>query len=123
MLELRKQNNRTSAAAPGCPRLNRRMSYSLATPVGLRQSRGQKSQNVMSLEFELQKYPKEIKLKDGSKCKLRPLRKDDEKGFHAFFLGVPEAERMFIKHRVTEPRSFATGARTLTWAAICRCWP
>jgi GNAT superfamily N-acetyltransferase len=57
----------------------------------------------MSLEFELQKYPREIKLKDGSKSRLRPLRKDDEKGFHDFFLAVPESERMFIKHRVTEP--------------------
>ena len=57
----------------------------------------------MSLEFELQKYPKEIKLKDGSCCRLRPLRKDDEKAFHQFFLAVPEPERMFIKHRVTEP--------------------
>src|SRR5215813_490673 len=58
----------------------------------------------MSLEFELQKYPKDIKLKDGSKSRLRPLRKDDEKSFHQFFLAVPEAERMFIKHRVTEPQ-------------------
>jgi GNAT superfamily N-acetyltransferase len=57
----------------------------------------------MSLDYELQKYPREIKLKDGSKCRLRPLRKEDEKGFHEFFLAVPEAERMFIKHRVTEP--------------------
>ena len=56
----------------------------------------------MSLEFELQKYPKEIKLKDGSRSRLRPLRKDDEKAFHQFFLAVPEPERMFIKHRVTE---------------------
>ncbi len=58
----------------------------------------------MSLEFALQKYPQEVKLKDGSKCKLRPLRKDDEKAFHTFFLAVPEPERMFIKHRVTEPQ-------------------
>jgi len=57
----------------------------------------------MSLEFELQKYPKDIKLKDGSPCRLRPLRKDDEKGFHQFFLAVPAPERMFIKHRVTDP--------------------
>ena len=56
----------------------------------------------MSLEFELQQYPKEITLKDGSRCRLRPLRKDDEKTFHAFFQAVPEHERMFIKHRVTE---------------------
>lgn len=57
----------------------------------------------MSLEFALQKFPKEIKLKDGSKCRLRPLRKDDEKEFHAFFQAIPERERMFIKHRVTDP--------------------
>jgi GNAT superfamily N-acetyltransferase len=57
----------------------------------------------MSLELELNKFPKEIRLKDGSKCKLRPLRKDDEAKFHEFFLGVPAEERMFIKHRVTEP--------------------
>ncbi len=57
----------------------------------------------MSLEFELQKFPKEITLKDGSRCRLRPLRKDDEKSLHKFFLAVPEPERMFIKHRVTEP--------------------
>jgi ribosomal protein S18 acetylase RimI-like enzyme len=58
----------------------------------------------MALDLELQKYPKDIKLKDGSKCKLRPLRKDDEKGFHDFFSAVPERERMFIKHRVTDPQ-------------------
>jgi GNAT superfamily N-acetyltransferase len=57
----------------------------------------------MSIEFELQKYPKDITLKDGSQCRLRPLRRDDEKGFHQFFLAVPAPERMFIKHRVTEP--------------------
>jgi len=59
----------------------------------------------MSLELELHQYPKEIELKDGSKCKLRPLRKEDEQDFHEFFLGVPEPERMFIKHRVTEPQT------------------
>ncbi len=56
----------------------------------------------MSIELELQKYPKEINLKDASKVVLRPLRKDDEKEFHQFFLAVPERERMFIKHRVTD---------------------
>ncbi len=55
------------------------------------------------MDFELQKYPKEIQLKDNSACQLRPLRVEDEMGFHEFFLAVPEAERMFIKHRVTDP--------------------
>ena len=56
----------------------------------------------MSLELEIQKFPKKIVLKDGLQCSLRPLRKDDEKKFHEFFLAVPEQERMFIKHRVTD---------------------
>src|SRR5512133_2019264 len=57
----------------------------------------------MSLDYELQHYPKEITLKDKSTCRFRPLRKDDEKAFHKFFLTIPDHERMFIKHRVTEP--------------------
>ena len=56
----------------------------------------------MSLELELQKYPKDIKLKDSSKVKLRPLKSTDEKEFHALFQTIPETERMFIKHRVTD---------------------
>lgn len=57
----------------------------------------------MSLDLELQKFPKKIVLKDSLQCSLRPLRRDDEKPFLEFFREVPEAERMFIKHRVTEP--------------------
>jgi L-amino acid N-acyltransferase YncA len=57
----------------------------------------------MSLDLELQKFPKQTALKDGFACALRPLQRTDEKKFHDFFLAVPEAERMFIKHRVTEP--------------------
>ena len=57
----------------------------------------------MSLEYELQKYPKDIALKDGSHSRFRPLRREDETGFHQFFQAVPASERMFIKHRVTEP--------------------
>jgi ribosomal protein S18 acetylase RimI-like enzyme len=57
----------------------------------------------MSLDLELQRYPREIVLKDKSTCLLRPLQAEDEESFHEFFLRVPERERMFIKHRVTEP--------------------
>ena len=55
-----------------------------------------------NIELELQKFPKTIKLKDGSKATLRPLRRDDEKDFHRLFLDIPEPERMFIKHRVQD---------------------
>lgn len=67
----------------------------------------------MSTEMALQKYPRDIKLKDGLKCKLRPLRKDDEKAFHEFFLSVPGEERMFIKHRVTEPEVIRDWCRNI----------
>jgi len=69
----------------------------------------------MSLDLELNQFPKEIRLKDGSKCKLRPLRKDDEAVFHEFFLAVPDQERMFIKHRVTEPEVIADWCRNIAF--------
>lgn len=59
----------------------------------------------MSIELEVQKFPKKIVLKDNFQSMLRPLKKDDEKKFHQFFLEVPGEERMFIKHRVTEPEA------------------
>lgn len=55
-----------------------------------------------SIELELQKFPKTVKLKDGTRATLRPLRRDDEKELHQLFLGIPEPERMFIKHRVQD---------------------
>jgi acetyltransferase len=57
-----------------------------------------------SIELELQKFPKTIKLKDGKKATLRPLRPEDEKEFHLLFQGIPERERMFIKHRVQDKK-------------------
>lgn len=67
----------------------------------------------MAIEFALQKYPRTLKMKDGTSCKVRPLRKDDEKAFHEFFLSVPEQERMFIKHRVTEPEVIREWCRNI----------
>ena len=55
-----------------------------------------------SIELELQKLPKTIKLKDDKKAVLRQLLPEDEKEFHQFFQGIPEPERMFIKHRVQD---------------------
>lgn len=57
-----------------------------------------------SLELALQRFPKRVVLKDGSACLLRPLEIADEKDFYEFFQAVPERERLFIKHRVTDRR-------------------
>ncbi len=55
------------------------------------------------LDSIVEQYPRAISLKDGLQTVLRPLKPSDEKAFHDFFLAVPEPERMFIKHRVTDP--------------------
>jgi GNAT superfamily N-acetyltransferase len=55
-----------------------------------------------SIELELEKFPKSVVLKDGKKATLRPLQKTNEKELHQLFLDIPEPERMFIKHRVTD---------------------
>lgn len=57
----------------------------------------------MSVDLQIQKFPKKVSLKSGLKITLRPLKKDDEKAFHEFFAAIPEQERMFIKHRVQDP--------------------
>ncbi|MBI5395588.1 MAG: GNAT family N-acetyltransferase [Verrucomicrobia bacterium] len=55
----------------------------------------------MDIDTLLERYPKTVDLK-GTRVVLRPLQPTDVKGFHAFFCGVPETERMFLKHRVTD---------------------
>jgi GNAT superfamily N-acetyltransferase len=55
-----------------------------------------------SIELQLQQFPKTASLKEGGKATLRPLHLADEKDFHQLFLGIPEAERLFIKHRVMD---------------------
>jgi L-amino acid N-acyltransferase YncA len=67
----------------------------------------------MSLEFELQRFPKEIPLRDGSKTLLNPLQQEDEKQFYEFFQAVPEGERMFIKHRVSDPQVISEWCRNI----------
>ena len=68
-----------------------------------------------NIELELQKFPKTVALKDGSKATLRPLRREDEKDFHALFLGITEHERMFIKHRVTDIETIRDWCRNLDY--------
>jgi acetyltransferase len=68
-----------------------------------------------NIEREVQKFPKTATLKDGAKAVLRPLRRDDEKDFHALFLGITEHERMFIKHRVMDIATIRDWCRKLDY--------
>jgi GNAT superfamily N-acetyltransferase len=68
-----------------------------------------------NIEREIQKFPKTVVLKDGTKATLRPLRRDDEKDLHALFLGITEHERMFIKHRVTDIQTIRDWCRNIDY--------
>jgi L-amino acid N-acyltransferase YncA len=68
-----------------------------------------------SIELELQKLPKTLSLKDGSKAVLRPLKAEDEKDFHQLFQDIPEHERMFIKHRVQDIKVIRDWCRNIDY--------
>lgn len=61
-------------------------------------------ESPMPIELEIKRFPKKVVLKDDFKCSLRPLKRDDEANYYQFFQDVPEVERMFIKHRMADPK-------------------
>jgi GNAT superfamily N-acetyltransferase len=56
------------------------------------------------LEQVLESYPKRVTLQSGFKFTMRPLAATDEKAFYDFFQAIPEREKLFIKHRVADPK-------------------
>ena len=72
----------------------------------------------MQLDEILERYPKTVKLKDGSPVTIRPLLKKDEKGFHDFFCSVPETERLLFKHRVTDRATIREWCQTIDYGRI-----
>ena len=55
----------------------------------------------MEIESALEQYPKTVNA-GGLSVVVRPLQPTDVKPFHQFFRAVPETERLFLKHRVTD---------------------
>ena len=51
----------------------------------------------------LYEYPKRTTLRDGTQLTLRPLRKEDQKALHEYFLRMPPEDRMGLKDDVTDP--------------------
>lgn len=60
----------------------------------------------MILDYALEKFPLEVKLRDGTECVVRPLGRRDAARLHKFFLAVPEEERLFIKQPVSDRTLF-----------------
>jgi GNAT superfamily N-acetyltransferase len=70
------------------------------------------------LDTALENYPRQITLKSGSACEIRPLESTDEKAFHDFFRAIPAPERLFIKHRVDDPGVIADWCRNIDLGRI-----
>ena len=65
----------------------------------------------MLLEDALDKYPLEIKLRDGTAVVVRPLHRQDDGKLQKFFLAVPEEERLYIKQPITDRTLFRQWCR------------
>ncbi len=48
-------------------------------------------------------YPKNVQLKDGREVVLRPLAQDDFGGLYSFFQAIPEEDRLYLAHDVSDP--------------------
>jgi len=48
-------------------------------------------------------YPKNIQLRDGREVILRPLAQDDFERLYSFFGALPEEDRQFLGHDVSDP--------------------
>lgn len=53
--------------------------------------------------MNLEDYPKETVLKDGSRASLRPMVREDEKGLLEYFRGLAEGDRLYLRDNVTDP--------------------
>ncbi|MEM4408218.1 MAG: GNAT family N-acetyltransferase [Candidatus Caldarchaeum sp.] len=50
-----------------------------------------------------ERYPREVTLEDGTKVTIRPMVREDEERLLEFFSTIPESERIFLQHDVTDP--------------------
>jgi RimJ/RimL family protein N-acetyltransferase len=63
-------------------------------------------------------YPKEVKVKDGSAVVLRLFEKKDTDALFAFFVKLPESDRLFLKDNVTDPAVVERWATELNYEKI-----
>jgi L-amino acid N-acyltransferase YncA len=52
----------------------------------------------------IKNYPKKVNLEDGTAITLRPLLKEDESAFLAYFQSLGPEERVRLKEEVTDPK-------------------
>ncbi len=66
-------------------------------------------------ELLIKNFPKKIDLEDGIAITVRPLLKDDEPAFLAYFQGLAPEERMASKEDMTDPQVMAAWMEVLDY--------
>ena len=59
---------------------------------------------MKSHTYKLTAYPKDIVLRDGRKCVLKPMTVNDRDALAEFFHRLPAEDRFYFKDDVTDPR-------------------
>jgi L-amino acid N-acyltransferase YncA len=65
-----------------------------------------------------EEYPKEVTLKDGFRCTLRPMNRDDEGALYRFFVSLPEKDRRYLRHDPTNRRILEKWCRELNYDKV-----
>jgi RimJ/RimL family protein N-acetyltransferase len=63
-------------------------------------------------------YQKEGKLKDGSRVLLRPLGAGDQERLVAFFQSLPEKQRLYLRHDVTDPKVIKSWTEHIDYSRV-----
>jgi RimJ/RimL family protein N-acetyltransferase len=64
------------------------------------------------------RYPRQVRLNQGTEATLRPLRSTDEIRLLEFFQSIPLSNRMFIKDKVTDPYVIAGWCHRLDFSTV-----
>lgn len=65
--------------------------------------------------FDLNKYQKEVKLKDGSKILLRPMVTEDQDALYTFFKAVPKEDARYLRDDVASKLLVEKWAKNLEY--------
>ena len=63
----------------------------------------------------IKNYPRQVQLDDGTTVTVRPLLKDDEQAFLAYFQSLAPEERVELKEEVTDPKVIENWMETLDY--------
>jgi L-amino acid N-acyltransferase YncA len=66
----------------------------------------------------IKNFPKEVNLEDGTPIILRPLLKDDEQTFLAYFRSLASEERVVLREEVTDPKVIENWMETLDYDLV-----